>query len=122
MGGAVFNYGGTIAVTNSTFASNSAAGGTSPFGLPAGDGLGGAIFNLNGTVSVAFATLANNSATAGGAIYSLGGAGIATQSGPGAAKRHGGGHADEQHPSRIRRDRFFPEHTQRRRGHEQRDE
>jgi hypothetical protein len=77
MGGAVFNYGGTISITNSTFANNSAVAGTRA------SGLGGAIFNLNGNVFVRFSTLHNNIASnGGGAVYSLGDNAVATQAGP----------------------------------------
>ena len=88
LGGVVFNYGGTVLVTNSTFTGNSAVGGpdilivefgnTYNFG-GAGSGLGGAIFNLNGSVTTLNSTFA---AHIGSAIYSLGDNGIATQAGP----------------------------------------
>jgi len=88
-GGAIFNDGGVLTVTNSTFTANSAIGGS---GYGAGSGLGGAIFNLNGTVKLQFSTLAGNTVAAGtggitvaagtssitggvgygGAVYSLG--------------------------------------------------
>ena len=81
LGGAVFNYGGTVVLTNSTLAANAAIGGGGDSGN--GAGLGGAIFNLNGSVTTTHATLANNTAAqGGGAIYSLGQNGIGTQSGP----------------------------------------
>ncbi len=81
MGGAVFNDGGIVLVTNSTLANNTAHGGDS--GAASGcDALGGAVFNLNGTVTLRFSTLAHNHILAGhgdagtgdakgGAIYSL---------------------------------------------------
>jgi hypothetical protein len=82
LGGAIFNYGGTLTVINSTLAGNSAVGGSGSSGYK-GDGFGGAIFNLNGSVKAVNATLADNTAAqGGGAIYSLGDNGIATQSGP----------------------------------------
>jgi CSLREA domain-containing protein len=79
LGGAIFNYGGAVSIINSTFANNSAVGGTR---ASAG---GGAVFNLNGTVTAEFSTFADNvvnGGTTGGAIASLGDNGIATQSGP----------------------------------------
>ncbi len=85
LGGAVFNYGGTLAIINSTLAGNTAAGGVVAgyFGGDAGRGLGGAIFNLNGTIHALHATIASNIAPqGGGAIYSLGDNGVGTQSGP----------------------------------------
>ena len=64
-GGAVFNHGGTVTVTNSTLAGNTAAGGVggSANGQPAapsGNGSGGGIFNLNGTLTVTSSTIAAN--------------------------------------------------------------
>ena len=81
MGGAIFNHGGTLVSTNSTFAGNTAAGGGgAEFG--GASGLGGAIFNLNGSVSLQFSTLAGNTVATGpshdadctaegGAVYNL---------------------------------------------------
>jgi hypothetical protein len=90
LGGAIFNYGGTVTVTNSTFANNSAVGGyfySYSNGdrdyISSGNGYGGAVFNLNGTVTTTNATFAGNvAAKGGGAIYSLGDNGVATQNGP----------------------------------------
>ncbi len=87
LGGAVFNYGGTVSATNSTLTGNSVVGGSDAGsgldGSANGSGYGGAIFNLNGRVTTLNATLANNTAPqGGGAIYSLGDNGIATQAGP----------------------------------------
>ena len=80
LGGALFNYGGVLLITNSTFAANAAQGGS---GFKYGSGFGGAIFNLNGSVNVLNATIASNTASAdGGGIYSVGDNGIATQNGP----------------------------------------
>jgi hypothetical protein len=81
MGGAVFNRGGTVNVTNSTFSGNSAQGGTGGRtgtgdgndGSP-GQGLGGGIVNRNGTLTVLAATFTGNS---GGGIYNLGDGGTA---------------------------------------------
>lgn len=83
MGGAIFNYGGTINITNSTFAENQAIGGGAPSAAAHGSGMGGAVFNLNGVVNATYATMSRNTAAnGGGAIYNLGDYGIATQSGP----------------------------------------
>ncbi len=69
MGGAVFNNGGTVSIINSTFASNTAYGGS---GANPGQGLGGAIFNRNGILAVLNSTFNLNSAgNSAGAIYSL---------------------------------------------------
>lgn len=66
-GGAIFSNEGTVTIHNSTFANNSATGGTGA------DGYGGAIFNRNGTLNVNNATISDNSVTTdGGGIYSLG--------------------------------------------------
>lgn len=81
-GGAIFNHGGTLNVTNATFTANTARGGNGGgFGGDGGAGFGGAIFNLNGSVALAFSTLARNTVTAGtgriagsaagGAVYNL---------------------------------------------------
>ncbi|HWE03502.1 MAG TPA: Ig-like domain-containing protein, partial [Tepidisphaeraceae bacterium] len=82
-GGAIFNYGGTVAIANSTLANNAAVGGSGSAGAGNGSGLGGAIFNLNGSVTATNATLADNIAAQGaGAIYNLADALVATQAGP----------------------------------------
>ena len=81
MGGAIFNYGGNLSLTNSTISGNRAVGGA---GANPGSGFGGAIFNLNGSINTLNATLAINvAAQGGGDIYSLGDNGVATQAGPG---------------------------------------
>ncbi len=74
MGGAIFNAAGTLTITNSTLAGNSATGGG------AASGLGGAIFNLNGALTLVNDTLANNTVAGGiaggsangGALFTLG--------------------------------------------------
>jgi hypothetical protein len=79
LGGAIFNYGGTVSIVNSTFANNSAVAGTRATAA------GAAVFNLNGSVTAQFSTFDDNivnGGTSGGAIASLGDNGIATQSGP----------------------------------------
>jgi hypothetical protein len=62
LGGAIFVDGGTLAVTNSTFTENVAAGGAAFSG---GSGYGGAIFDLDGTVTVEYSTIAGNMAVGG---------------------------------------------------------
>ena len=77
MGGAIFNYGGTVSLSNSTFTANTATGGGGEFFFPfeefdTGQGLGGAIFNYNGTLLSSSATISSNTANNGGrGIYSL---------------------------------------------------
>lgn len=74
MGGAIFNHGGVLLITNSTLTGNTAQGGS---GAGIGQGLGGAVFNLNGSVTIANSTLAGNtvatpySSGTGGALYNL---------------------------------------------------
>ena len=64
-GGAICN-GGTMAITDSTFSTNSSQGNNS--------GVGGAIYTYAGTLTVTNSTFSQNSATSsGGAIYSGGG-------------------------------------------------
>jgi len=75
MGGAVFNLGGTLSLSNSSFANNEARGGTGANGGSDGAAFGSAIFNLQGTVAIQDSTIAFNIATAsnaGGALYNLG--------------------------------------------------
>ncbi len=102
LGGALFNFGGTSTIINSTISGNSAVGGSSGGGddgfggmLPiadagGGDGLGGAIFNLNGTVTLTSSTVAGSNVTAGqsnvtagmadAAVFNLGDGATATLS------------------------------------------
>ncbi|PYQ48343.1 MAG: hypothetical protein DMF59_16275 [Acidobacteria bacterium] len=77
MGGAVFNHGGMVIVTNSTFSANSAHGGAGGRNGAAGQGLGGGIFNRNGTLTVLAATFSGNVADQGGGVYNLGDGGTA---------------------------------------------
>ncbi|HUE02643.1 MAG TPA: choice-of-anchor Q domain-containing protein [Bryobacteraceae bacterium] len=83
MGGAIFNHGGTLSITNSTLTANSAIGGGGGEGYGGASGFGGAIFNLNGAVTFEFSTLDANTvavgqstdpacSAAGGAVYSVG--------------------------------------------------
>lgn len=85
MGGAIFSYGGTTTILNSTFTGNSAVGGASGTVSPPiynGLGLGGALFVFGGSVNISFSTFAGNGAAIpgggsgaanGGAIYRAGG-------------------------------------------------
>ena len=76
MGGAVFNEGGTVVITNSTFTANTAGGGAGGTGArngTAGKGLGGGLFNHNGTITVSNSTFSGNTAAQGGrGIFNLG--------------------------------------------------
>ncbi|MCZ7648897.1 MAG: hypothetical protein M5U26_27185 [Planctomycetota bacterium] len=82
LGGGIFNYGGTLTVTNSTISGNTAQGGTGGgannnggLGVDGGDGagLGGGVFNRNGTVTLTNATIANNTADdGGGGLFNVG--------------------------------------------------
>ena len=79
LGGAVFNDGGSVIITNSTLADNSAIGGSGGATLfssghagTSGSGLGGAVFNRGGSITLVNSTLADNTATAGGALFVLG--------------------------------------------------
>jgi hypothetical protein len=73
MGGAIFNEGGTVIITNSTFAGNTAQGGLGGAGGrsgsasngTAGQGLGAALFNHDGTITVSDSTFSNNSVVQG---------------------------------------------------------
>jgi hypothetical protein len=76
LGGAIFNEGGTVTITNSTLAGNLAQGAvryptqTPYFG--GGQGFGGAIFNHNGSLRLLDSTLSGNTAADGGrSVYSL---------------------------------------------------
>ncbi len=80
MGGAIFNAAGTVTITNSTLAGNTAQGGLASGGLN-GSGYGGGVFNLNGGITLTNDTLADNTvasgggygaASDGGAVYTLG--------------------------------------------------
>jgi hypothetical protein len=70
-GGAIFNDAGTVMVTNSTVAGNTAQGGGGGSGGPdpyegfGGSADGGGLFNLNGTVTLINSTFASNAVTAG---------------------------------------------------------
>ncbi len=79
LGGAVFNNAGSVTVTNSTFTSDTAQGGTGGSALgsgnsgAAGTGIGGAIFSLNGSLTLFDSTISGNTAASGGrGVYVLG--------------------------------------------------
>jgi hypothetical protein len=83
-GGAIFNFGGTLVVSNSTFSGNVAAGGAGGLGTvaamngTAGFGTGGGIFNRNGAVTVRSTTFTANTADFGRGINNIGDGGTAT--------------------------------------------
>jgi PKD repeat protein len=78
LGGAIFNNGGNVTLTNCTITGNSAiagAGGAAGGGIAGnpGQGLGGGIFNRNGNCTILNCTIdANTAAQGAGGIYSLG--------------------------------------------------
>lgn len=86
LGGAIFGYGATIEIVNSTFTGNSVHRGLS--GAPGGDdpasdgrGAGGAIFTVAGSLKIDGSTIAGNSTgefdvDGGGNVTGLGGGGI----------------------------------------------
>jgi predicted outer membrane repeat protein len=63
-GGAIFNEGGTLTVTNSTFSNNS-----NDLSADHRGGRGGAIYNYSGTATITNSHFSHNSADSGGAIY-----------------------------------------------------
>lgn len=68
LGGAIFNFGGSVDVVNSTFTANDAVGGRSQ-GFT-GEGHGGAIFAVDGSTTVENDTIDGNLASgSGGGIY-----------------------------------------------------
>jgi FG-GAP-like repeat/Putative Ig domain len=77
MGGAIFNYAGTVSITNSTFTLNTAMGGAGGGEDDDGGGLGGAVFNYNGQLTLLNATISANTADDGRGVYNLGNAGSA---------------------------------------------
>jgi hypothetical protein len=80
-GGAIFNEGGTVAVSNSTLSGNTAARG------------GGAIYNYDyGTLTVSNSTLSGNTTARGGGIYNYGTLTVSNSTLSGnVADEHGGG-------------------------------
>jgi Bacterial Ig-like domain (group 3) len=73
MGGAIFNQGGTVVITNSTLFGNNAIGGSATGSGGAGKGLGGGLFNHNGTITVTNCTFSGNTAADGGGdIFNFG--------------------------------------------------
>lgn len=73
-GGAIFNNGGTVQITNSTITGNDAFGGANAF-ADGGGGNGGAIFNEGGTLQITGSLFSNNSAFGGTSTLSSGGGG-----------------------------------------------
>lgn len=72
LGGAIFNYLGSITLNNVTLGNNAARGGFSSSN--GGSGAGGAIFNYEGTLTLKHTTVAYNSVVAGsGSAGALGG-------------------------------------------------
>jgi hypothetical protein len=93
LGGAIFNYFGTVKLENVFLVQNSAVGGAgqSINGVGAGSGVGGGIFNYDGTVSLKHVTAARNvvgtdvpannpGIATGGAIYNYDAPGGSTPS------------------------------------------
>jgi hypothetical protein len=71
-GGAIFNFYGSVSVTNSTFTENSAVGGGIFDAPEMGTGMGGAVFNMNGPFQAVNSTFTgNHSSSAGTSIYNL---------------------------------------------------
>jgi hypothetical protein len=64
IGGGLYNDGGTVTISNSTFADNTASG---------SNGIGGGLVNERGTVTISNSAFANNSASSGGGIYNISG-------------------------------------------------
>jgi len=86
MGGAIFNAGGMLTITNSTVSGNAATGGANRQGTASGMGAG--MFSRNGSVTSVNSTFANNTVTngnaSGGAIFLVAdGAGAADGMGTG---------------------------------------
>jgi hypothetical protein len=86
LGGAVFNYQGTVNLNNVSLLNNSATGGG---GYGTGSAAGGALFNYSGNLTLKNTTIANNSTTVsggsgasgsaqGGGIYNYKATGLAT--------------------------------------------
>jgi hypothetical protein len=69
LGGGLFNNGGTVSISNSTFANNSAVA------APNSIADGGGLYNNGGTVTISNSTFANNSASSGigGGLFNNGG-------------------------------------------------
>ena len=67
MGGAVFNQGGSVVISNSTISGNAARGGDAPSAEPGqpGGAFGGGVFSLNGSVTLTNVTMTGNTVTAG---------------------------------------------------------
>ena len=72
MGGALFNHGGFVSATNTTWTDNRAIGGSADPNSQAfpGAGLGGAIFNLDGDLNILSSTLSGNRVVRGESAFS----------------------------------------------------
>jgi len=71
MGGAIFSLFGTVTISTSTIAANTAAAGAGGVGAK---GLGGAVFNVDGTVAITASTIAQNTSEGAephGGVYSV---------------------------------------------------
>jgi hypothetical protein len=80
-GGGIYNYGGTVTVSNSAFSGNHASG------------AGGAIFNRNGTVTVSNSTFSSNDAwSAGGGICNTDASALSVSSSIFSGNSGGGGY------------------------------
>ncbi len=84
MGGAVFNHGGSLQLTNCALWGSQAQGGS---GFNGGSGLGGAVYNVDGDVSLTNVTIAGSTiaagsggspTAAGGALYNHQASGVAS--------------------------------------------
>ncbi len=73
LGGAIFNDGGGVRVSNSTFTGNVALGGFGSHSLQGGGAAGGAIFSKNGRLTVQDVTINRNQASPGGDSGEIGG-------------------------------------------------
>lgn len=105
LGGAIFNYAGTLTATNSTLSGNAATGGNGGAGGcrtdggscgtngNGGNGLGGALFNRNGTVTITHNTIVSNTVTRGNAGSGGTGGSNGTAEGGGAYNHQDGGTA-----------------------------
>ncbi|HEX4608297.1 MAG TPA: VCBS repeat-containing protein, partial [Urbifossiella sp.] len=64
-GGAIFNQGGTVVISDSTITANTATGGNATGTAQHGGGYGGGVFNLNGQITLQSTTIADNSVVDG---------------------------------------------------------
>ena len=86
-GGGLYVAGGTAAISNSTFTTNTAQGGAGVFiGADGGNGFGGGLYAAGGTITVLNTQVSQNSATGG-----QGGSGAGVQTGANGGYGLGGG-------------------------------